>query len=161
MTAPTHAVVVMDFEEGFRPKAYYDTKGFPTIGSGFLLCRLNAPLAHYANFSMSRKVSHLMLSELSEEYVQQAEAKLAAAWNQMNEDRRAIVVSMIHQLGISGVLGFGQFLKAAAAGNWREAYNQMLDSKWAKRDTPERAQRHALVMYHGSIPQVYNGVLKL
>lgn len=158
---PTHAVAVADFEEGFRPKAYYDTKGFPTIGSGFLLCRLNAPLAHYANFSMSRQVSHVMLGELMEEYVLQADSKMHASWMQMNDDRRAILLSMIHQLGISGVLGFSKFVAASAAGNWREAYNQMLDSKWAKRDTPERAMRHALVMYHGSIPQVYNGVLKL
>lgn len=158
---PTYAVAVTDFEEGFRPKAYYDTKGFPTIGSGFLLCRLNAPLAHYANFSMSRQVSMLMLGELLEDGVRIAESKLHAAWANMNDDRRAIVLSMIHQLGIAGVLGFGKFLTAAASGNWHEAYNQMLDSKWYKRDTPERALRHAQVMFHGSIPKVYSGVLKL
>ncbi len=158
---PKYTAPVVDFEEGFRPKAYYDTRGFPTIGSGFLLCKVNAPLAHYANFKLSRTVSLIMLDELMQESQAVASTRFRNAWASMNDDRRAILLSMLHQLGTEGVMGFRKFLSAVEASNWREAYNQMLDSKWAKKDTPERAQRHALVMYHGSIQTVYNGVIKL
>lgn len=155
------AAPVVGFEEGFRPKTYFDTKGYPTIGHGFMMCRRTGiPLSSYENFSLSRRVSTIMLEELLADYVVEAEKRFIAQWKMMNDDRRTILLSMIHQLGVAGVLGFPSFLRAAAAGNWREAYNQMLDSKWYRKDTPERAMRHALVMYHGSIAQVYSGVIK-
>lgn len=155
------AAPVVGFEEGFRPKVYLDTKGFPTIGNGFMFARRTGiPLTSYENFSLSRRISLLMLEELLDTHADDAAKRFPLQWKMMNDDRKTILLSMIHQLGVGGVLGFPSFLRAVAAGDWREAYNQMLDSKWYRQDTRERAMRHALVMYHGSIAHVYSGVIK-
>lgn len=142
-------------EEGWRAGAYYDSLGFPTIGYGFLLGPKGISLDAYKFFKMPREAGDKMLECLLRDSAAQARIKFSAAWKAMNSDRRVILLSMIHQLGINGVLGFPSFLKAAANSDWREAYNQMLDSKWARQDSKERAKRHALVMYHGSLTQVY------
>ena len=147
------------FEEGWKSVAYLDSLGFPTIGFGFLLGPKCTSLEAYKFFKMPREAGEKMLECLLRDSASIARIKFSAAWQAMNSDRRVILLSMLHQLGVNGVLGFPSFLKAAANSNWREAYNQMLDSKWARQDSKERAMRHALVMYHGSITQVY-GELK-
>lgn len=146
-------------EEGWKAVAYFDSLGFPTIGFGFLLGPKGTSLDAYKFFKMPREAGEKMLECLLRDSSTQARIKFSAAWQAMNSDRRVILLSMIHQLGMNGVLGFPSFLKAASNSDWREAYNQMLDSKWARQDSKERAMRHALVMYHGSITQVY-GELK-
>lgn len=146
---------VTGYEEGWRNRAYFDSLGYPTIGFGFLLGPKGTPLDAYKFFTMPKEAGEKMLECLLRDSSAQARIKFSTAWQAMNSDRRVILLSMIHQLGLNGVLGFPSFLKAAANSDWREAYNQMLDSKWARQDSKERAMRHALVMYHGSITQVY------
>ena len=166
MVAPVlfapETIPMVGYEEGFKPKVYLDSKGYPTIGHGFMFARRTGlPLSSYENFKLSQSISLAMLEEVCAEYAAQAETLLARQWSAMNADRRGVLISMIHQLGIVGVRGFSNFCKAAADGDWKRAYEEMLDSKWYKRDTPQRAMRHALVMLHGSIKHVYSGVIKL
>lgn len=142
-------------EEDWRAEAYYDSKRIPTIGFGFRLGPVDTPLAAYSYFKLPREAGYVMLQCMLRDYTQVARASFTAAWNAMNNDRRIILLSMIHQMGANGVSKFQQFLRAAAASNWREASNQMLDSNWAKTDSPARARRHADVMFTGSITKVY------
>ena len=57
---------------------------------------------------------------------------------------------MSYQMGVTGVSYFKKMIKAMKQSNWKVAADEMLDSKWAKKDTPNRANRLAdIVREHG------------
>jgi len=71
---------------------------------------------------------------------------LAAAWHGyelLQGARRDAVIQMCFQLGLDGFLGFKNMRKALVMCNWQAAYNEALDSEWAKTDCPARAERVA------------------
>ena len=70
-------------------------------------------------------------------------------WPKLTDDRRRVLANMGYQLGVAGLMGFSRMLLALARGNYEAAAREMLDSKWAKRDTPERARRLAERMRRG------------
>jgi hypothetical protein len=47
------------------------------------------------------------------------------------------------------VLGFRKFCAAMAAGDYETAADEMLDSKWARTDTPARAMRESVTLRRG------------
>lgn len=63
----------------------------------------------------------------------------------LSDARKIALVSMVFQMGTKGVSKFKKMIAAINEGNFHEASNQMLDSKWAKQ-TPERAERLAIMM---------------
>ncbi len=56
----------------------------------------------------------------------------------LSDDRKIALVNMVFQMGTEGVSRFKKMVAAINAGNFHEAANEMLDSKWAKQ-TPRRA----------------------
>ena len=52
-------------------------------------------------------------------------------------------------MGAEGLLGFRRMLTALAVGNYHGAAKEMLDSKWARSDSPSRAERLAKIMREG------------
>jgi lysozyme len=56
---------------------------------------------------------------------------------------------MVYQMGLSGVLGFRNFCAHFAAGAYRAAAMEMRNSKWARTDSPARAEREARRMETG------------
>lgn len=86
--------------------------------------------------------------------------KKIAWYNQLNEDRKAIILSMAYQMGIGKVFLFKRMIIAIKEGNWPEAKKEMLDSKWA-RQTSKRANRHAEVMVRGNfLPRDFGKVIE-
>lgn len=76
--------------------------------------------------------------------VVQARAQQAFFWYPpLTTERKAVVLSMLFQLGLAGVQGFHDFCVAMGVGDWHTASLAMLDSKWAKHDSPSRAERLA------------------
>lgn len=63
-------------------------------------------------------------------------------FNGLNDNRKIVLVSMVFQMGRTGVSKFVKMLDAIDRNAFRTAANEMLDSKWA-RQTPERAKRMA------------------
>lgn len=64
-----------------------------------------------------------------------------------------VLTCMVFQMGLTGVGKFKRFLKALAREDYPLAYQEMLDSKWAKEDTPARAERLAKSLWtpsHGA-----------
>jgi lysozyme len=70
-------------------------------------------------------------------------------WPKLTDDRRRVVANMGYQLGVAGLMGFRRTLAALERGDYDGAAREMLDSKWAKRDTPKRAGRLAGRMRRG------------
>ena len=65
-------------------------------------------------------------------------------------NRRAALVAMVFQLGMPTVLKFKKMLAALEQGNWLEAADQALDSRWA-RQTPSRAKWVAEILKTGEM----------
>ncbi len=125
----------IDEDEGNVPYAYQDHLGYWTIGRGFLIDKAKGG-------RLPDKVNDFWLDYLIEEREKQLDQHIPW-WRKLSDARQRALLSMSYQLGVSGLLGFPKMLGALQAGNWREAYRQALDSKWAKSDTPERAQKVA------------------
>ena len=70
-------------------------------------------------------------------------------WDDLDEVRQCALANIAYQLGINGLLKFKKALAAMERRDWNNAYSELLDSKWAKIDTPARAHRIALRIWTG------------
>lgn len=125
----------LEGDEGRVPHAYRDHKGYWTIGVGFLIDK-----------DKGGRIPEAVIDFWLDYLVKEREKSLDQHipwWRTLSDARQRAILNMAWQLGVSGLLGFPKMLKALQAGNWGEAYRQALDSKWAREDTPERAQRVA------------------
>ncbi|MBY4887722.1 glycoside hydrolase family protein [Pantoea sp. DY-15] len=151
-------IQILNFEEGFKPRAYIDSEGYPTIGTGFLIGPKGSPVTNYT-FTLSKNVSDVWLQELVDVKTAEMRANPAiyAALKQCNPARSDMLVSMAYQLGTNGLAGFKNTLSMIAVGNFTGAANGMMNSLWA-RQTKNRALRHADVMRTGSY-DIYKGLI--
>lgn len=139
---------ILALEEGWRESPYYCTKGYPTVGYGFLIGEKGAPLP---KFKLPREAGDAWLDAL----IVQLRAQVLPRIMCLNEPRQAVIISMCYQLGVNGCLAFKNMWSAIERGDWVEAGSQMQDSKWWREDTRERADRHIRVMIRGSVKGVY------
>lgn len=146
---------LLGFEEGFEKQAYYCSEGYPTIGKGTRIGPKGAPLGHY-QFVFTEKIADAFLDE---ELSNIRKDLIKHCWYvDLSEDRQTIIKSMAYQLGISGLFKFKKMIAAIERNDWAEAGKQALDSLWAKQ-TPARANRHATVLVHGNLMEVYEGLI--
>jgi lysozyme len=61
-----------------------------------------------------------------------------------------VIVEMCYQMGVPGVFKFVNMVAALMVKNYERAAEEMLDSKWAKSDSPKRALALAKIMREGS-----------
>jgi lysozyme len=130
-------IKTIEYEEGRRPFLYKCSEGKQTIGIG-------------------RNIEERGLSDDEIDYLYRNDEKIAIAgasslvkeFEFLYDARKIVLVSMVFQMGKSGVSKFKKMIAAIDAGNFAEASNEMLDSEWA-RQTPDRAKRHAEMMRTG------------
>ena len=127
-------------EEGEVLHAYADHLGFLTIGVGRLIDKKKGG-------GITKEESAYLLSNDIDKKT--AEVLKALPWvDQLDDARKAIIISMAFQMGTNGLLGFKNTLAMVQAGRYAEAAAGMLNSKWAQQ-TPARAKRHAEQMKTG------------
>lgn len=132
-------------EEGRKAQPYYDHKGYVTWGVGHLADpRKTCPVPD--------RIIDLMFDH---DYAEKlALARQIPGFNGLNEAQQAVVVSMVFQMGFEpfdgdGFKDFTKFLAALKKGDVKTAAAEGLDSKWAKEDTPRRAQRQMRMLASG------------
>lgn len=141
---------LIELEEGWRDKPYYCSEGYPTVGYGFKIADKDAPLP---KFCLPKSAGDAWLMHNLNDLVDHLSKY---QWfNKLNDARKAIILSMAYQMGISGVLKFKNMIKAIEQDDYRNAALEMLDSRWAKQ-TPQRADRHQLQMQSGGWIEYYN-----
>ena len=145
----------MEYEEGFKPRPYYCSEGYPTVGYGFKIGEKDAPLP---SFYLPRAAADVWLTELlagTRAEMQKVPAIVAAiAGCSGNPAREAVLISMAYQLGVQGLAKFVRTLSLVASGDYVKAAAEMMSSLWA-RQTPSRANRHSRQMAIGEWCPLY------
>ena len=115
--------------EGFVEHVYDDSLGIPTIGYGFAIKDL------ILDQDIAEEILIRILAKKEEQM------RNTFDWiDDMPILIQEVVLNMCFQMGVSGVSKFRKMIKAMKEGNWQDAANEMLDSKWAKSDSPHRAK---------------------
>lgn len=154
-TDTMNLIKILGFEEGFRNKPYLCSEGYVTIGYGTKLH--NSKGMNPADFpiSVSRGMGEEWLhSEVALKDMKMLRSDVSYTYRHLDDDRRAIILSMAYQMGTAGVLKFKNMWRELAEGDYYTASVEMLDSRWATQ-TPERANRHARVMRGEKLGDVY------
>lgn len=127
-------------EEGEVLHAYQDSLGFWTIGVGRLIDKRKGG-------GISPKESDYLLQN----DIENIRLSLAVAlpwYDDLDDARKAVIVSMAFQMGVAGLMGFKNTLAMIERGEYEAAADGMMNSLWAKQ-TPSRAKRHAEQMRTG------------
>ena len=117
--------------EGFRDKVYQCTQGYDTIGYGFAVKDLVLD-EDIADMILERKLNRL-------------ESRIDSKFpftEDLPKNVKDVVIEMCYQLGVSGFSKFKQTISLLRLGNFKEAADEMLQSRWS-RQTPNRAQKLA------------------
>lgn len=154
-------------EEGDKARAYKDHLGYWTIGIGRLIDpRKGGRITPEENAILlandpTRKGGTIIdwtltpaeRSMLLKNDVKRFTSAMAdwPAWKRVQGDipRMVAMTSMCFQMGEKGFAAFVNTLNMIAQGRFKDAAANMLLSKWAKEDTPERAARVAAMMRTG------------
>ena len=130
-------------DEGFVPHVYRDNTpaGYWTIGVGILVDerRGGGITAEEGMFLLRNRI--IRTDNL---------CRARFPWfARLDTVRQQVIICMAYQLGVNGVANFKRMLAAIERSNFVEAAQQMLDSKWARDDSPARAKRMANMMERG------------
>ncbi|MFA6195647.1 MAG: hypothetical protein WC656_03270 [Sulfurimonas sp.] len=115
--------------EGFNGHMYFDSMGLETIGYGTLL-----PLTTF-------EAEQLLLGRLGN-MIMELHNKIPLI-KILPEQKQIILYEMAYQLGVNGLSKFKNMFDALDKGHYITASLEMLDSKWAKYDSPNRAKELA------------------
>lgn len=132
---------MLRLDEGFKPKPYLDSLGYPTIGIGQRIGPKGALLNNY-QFTISQSVADVWMQEIAMEYMTklQNDSRTKAALLKCNQARTDALLDMAYQMGVSGISGFRNMLVLISNGDFDKASKEALNSLWA-RQTPQRAKR--------------------
>ena len=126
-------------EEGRTKFPYTDTQGKLTIGVGWNLTDNGLP------DSIIDQLKGIALANA------EAAAEGVAGYFAADPVRQSVVIAMCFQMGLGSVLRFHNFCQHFAAGQYELAADDMLDSDWARHDSPARAHRESDIMRSGSL----------
>ena len=117
-------------EEGYVGTVYKDHLGKDTIGYGFLV----------RDLCIDEDIASLLLQRYLEKLVLQVNRR--HPWVvEAPGVLRDVVYEMCYQLGVDGFSRFKKTIKLMMEGQYEAASIEMLDSLWAKKQTPPRAKR--------------------
>ena len=123
--------------EGFSPVVYQCTAGYDTIGYGKRIKYL--------------QITEEQAEEWLEEELQNLKFVLADKYDWFlpaPQEAQDIVMNMNYQLGVSAFSKFKKTIKYIKVKDYKSASTEMLDSKWARDDTPRRAKELSDRMKH-------------
>ena len=123
--------------EGFSPIVYQCTAGYDTIGYGKRIKYL--------------QITEEQAEEWLEEELQNLKYVLADKYDWFlpaPQEAQDIVMNMNYQLGVTAFSKFKKTIKYIKVKDYKSASTEMLDSKWARDDTPRRAKELSDRMKH-------------
>ena len=128
-------------EEGYRDTIYKDTLNFATIGYGHLVLPRD-------KFKEGVKYSQKELEKVFEYDFAIAKQDMESLTKDLDivDGAKEILIHMLFQLGKPKVMKFQRMFENLKKKDYDGASKEMLDSLWAKKHTPARAERLAKKM---------------
>ena len=118
--------------EGFEPRVYKCPNGYDTIGYGFAI----------KDLYMDKEIADLILDRKIKGILDRSKGN--EDWDSWFWDKpqsiQDVLINMIFQIGFSGVRKFKKTIQYIKDDNFLMAAEEMLDSKWARSDSPNRAK---------------------
>lgn len=124
--------------EGLRLKPYKCTAGKTSIGFGRNL---------EDNGISQYEAEQMLFNDIQRCYT---ELVKLSCWNKLNEARKAVLLDMCYNIGITRLKTFKKMLAALEVGAYNRAAKEMLDSKWAFQ-VKTRATELAEIMKTGEL----------
>jgi len=124
----------LKLHEGVRQKLYLDSKGIPTIGVGRNL-RDRGLRQNEIEFMLENDCAEVAI-----------ECFKLPGWHTLSDVRQRVIAEMCFQMGLGDLLAFKKMFAALERNDFNAAADEMLDSKWAKEDSPGRAHELAQMM---------------
>ena len=117
---------------------YQDSLGINTIGYGRNIDEKGLT---------DDEAEYLLKNDIAES-IYAASSLLSSTWDMLSQNRRAVVVDMVFNMGLTRFMGFKKMIAALDAGDYYEAAEQMIDSKWY-RQVGRRGERLVNMMREG------------
>lgn len=127
----------LKLHEGVRDRPYKDSVGKLTIGVGRNLTDKGLK---------PKEIEYLLMNDIMD-CIDDLN-KYLPWWRQLNEVRQRVLMDMCFNLGIGGLLGFKNTLAFIQSGNYEQASQNMLLSKWASQ-VGQRSRRLSEMMRTG------------
>jgi lysozyme len=153
MAEITNLAQQLERDEGKKASAYQDELGYWTIGIGVCIdARKGCGLTE-------EEIVYLFQNRMRPN---EAALEKTFPWTaKLDEVRRGALLNMVYEMGIAGLAKFRQFiayLQSAIAAtdpperdrNYQAAAAAMLDSEWAREQSPARARRLAVQITTGA-----------
>ncbi len=140
-------------EEGFRAKPYLCSENFPTIGYGEKIGDKYEPLPNIETTEPIAYKKMIGLIEVNEKTLLN-NPDLYRCYFHLSDARKAVMLSIVYQIGIYGLLKFKKLLAALESADYARAADEMLNSL-AARQTPKRWLRNAEQMRTGELNAYY------
>lgn len=128
--------------EALRLTVYPDSKGILTLGVG----RVVDPKRTTEGIS-KQEAFYLLNNDIGKRTY--GLDLNVAWWRSLDDVRQRVLLDMSFQMGVAGLLTFQRTLAMVKSGNYPLAAAYMLQSKWAREDSPNRARRLAKMMETG------------
>lgn len=132
--------------EGLRLEMYRCPKGRPTIGYGHLVRRHEMPL-YKDTMITPEQANEIFDRDWQTAY--EGAVMVFPDFSELSDKRKIVMVDMCFQLGMMGLVGFRRMLRALRRRDYVEAADEILDSHYARVDSPRRAMRNARMMAEG------------
>lgn len=134
-------------DEGIRLRVYKCTAGHLTIGVGHKLTEREV-LQGLSEISLEQ-AGYLLHMDIGIALNGCASIFGRDRFDSFTEARQRALVNMCFQLGALGLSKFKRMIAAIMRNDWAIAYDEALDSKWARLDSPSRARRVAAMFMEG------------
>jgi lysozyme len=139
-------------DEGVRNVPYPDTKGIMTIGVGWNLAAHRLPIDMAARLQDNGRITNDDIETLLDMSIEQALVDCRMLYDDFlsfSHTRQDALGNFLFQLGYSRAHDFVITNGCINAGDWEGAAKNILQSKWAKEDSPARAKRVAKMLREG------------
>lgn len=138
--------VTIAIEEDFRDKPYLDKNDVLTVGHGFNLEAPRAAVApHVGRFKkegITEEESFFLHAQILRNMSQEIEQK-EPGFTSLPGEAQKILLNVAYNVGVQGLFGFKRMWGHLKNGEYEKAALELLDSKAAKKDAPNRYARLA------------------
>ena len=127
------------YDEGSVTEIYLDHLGLPTFGIGHLVLDSDPEHGQPVGTPVSEDRCNSAFDEDVKTVLNDCTI-LYDDFDNLPEEAQRIIANMMFNMGRPRLSKFKNFIAAVAISNWKEAANQMVDSRWYNQ-VPNRAER--------------------